>query len=110
MSIHLAIDIDKNHTQIVLPPFHFTCVALTSIDSFEQELQDAIDWDPKVVSTLKALKWKGSIQLITNLHGWEEYKGLVFYKGQVYIPKVPSFHKKILHLCYNSQVADYPRQ
>jgi hypothetical protein len=55
----------------------------------EDDIKNATDHDPEVVFALCLLRQHGPSQLTSNLLNWEEHNGLVFYKGRIYIPKVP---------------------
>jgi hypothetical protein len=111
IATHLITDADDNQDQIVLRPDHFMSAATSSIinsDTLEQEIQDATDRDPEVVFALRLLKGHGPQQLTNGLSDWEERDGLVFYKGRVYIPKVPRLRKQIVSLCHDSVSTGHP--
>ena len=108
---YLTVDADNNHDQIMLRPEHFKAAATLSIEDsnfLEQDIRTATDWDPEVVEALRLLKEHAPCQLTANLSDWEERDGLVFYKGQVYIPKVPELRKKIVSQCHNSLSTGHP--
>jgi hypothetical protein len=92
ISTHLVTDADDNRNQIILRPEHFASVAATSIadtNTLEQQIRDVTDQDPKVVLALRLLKERGPRQLTSNLTDWEIRDGLTFYRGRIYIPRIP---------------------
>ena len=113
ISIHQVTDADDNRDQIVLRPEHFASVAATSIadaNTLERQIRDATDQDPEVVLALRLLKERGPQQLTNNLTDWEARDGLAFYRGRIYIPRVPDLRKQIVRLCHDSLLTGHPGQ
>jgi hypothetical protein len=108
---HLVTDADDNRDQTVLKTDHFASAATNSIadsDTLEQKIRNATDQDPEVTLALQVLKEHGPHQLTNGLTDWEQRDGLTFYKGQIYIPKVPDLRKRIVRLCHDSCQPDIP--
>ena len=108
---HLVTDANDNHAQTVLRLQHFSTLATASFErsnTLEHDIKQAHDLDPKVIHALQLLKRRAPSQLTTGLHDWDQHDGLIFYKGRIYIPKVPNLRKRILHLCHDSQSTEHP--
>jgi hypothetical protein len=111
LSTHLVTDTDDNKAQQVLRLKYFKQLAATSStnsDTLEDDIKNATEQDPEVLFALQLLKQRGPSQLTSNLLDWEEHDGLVFYKGQIYIPKVPNLRKWIIRLCHDSLSTGHP--
>ena len=110
---YLVTDADDNRAQTVLCPKHFATIATTSFqhsDTLEEDIKHAHDHNLEVILALKLLKQHAPSQLATGLTDWERRDGLIFYKGRMYIPKVPELRKRILHLCHDSRSTGHPGQ
>jgi hypothetical protein len=111
ISTHLMTDADDNRDQIILRPDHFASVAATSIEesnTLEQQIWDVTDQDLEVVFAIWLLKEHGPQQATNGLTDWEQRNGLTFYKGRIYILKVPNLRKAIVCLGHDSSSAGHP--
>jgi len=62
------------------------------------------------MTALQLLRQHAPRPLTDTLHDWEEREELVFYKGQIYVPKDPSLRKQVVSQCHNTLPAGHPGQ
>ena len=111
ISTHTISDADNNKHQLVLLPQHFAQAAASwagNTDDIKQQIHQASNHDLEVTLALKLLKDHAPQQLANNLLNWEEWEGLVFYKGRVYIPKDSDLRQKVVHLCHDTPSTGHP--
>ena len=111
VSTHQVTDVDDNQGQQVLKPTHFVDASIAvTIHPNSLEIRNATEQDPEVTLALEVLKGHKPCPLVQDPTEWEEKEGIVFYRGQMYIPRVPDLHRRVVRLCHDSPTAGHPSQ
>ena len=108
---HLEVqDADDNRQQIVLKPEHFIRAAqiVLAQNPLEDRVCQATQLDREVIEGIQKLKEFGPRRLQDGLIEWEEKDGLIYYKGQVYVPQDQELQKEIVAQAHDIISAGHP--
>ena len=110
-STHEVTDAEDNRDQIVLKPDHFKVIAATAFTEtlpLEKRIRECTERETEVLQALSVLKAKGPRRLANGLTEWEEDNGLLYYKGELYIPNRKELRNEIIKFCHDTLTAGYP--
>ena len=95
----------ENEGVTLLPPSLFINLIDTSLS---QHIQSSSTSDPLVLQALQSMDGSILPAFRSHLSDWQYTKGILTYKGRVYIPSDPSLRWAILVRCHNHETADHP--
>ncbi|TFY63254.1 hypothetical protein EVJ58_g3352, partial [Rhodofomes roseus] len=100
-----------NQGQIVLKPERFAEISATLNEPespLEDRLRQASEREAEVLTALRELREHGPRRLTNGLFEWEEDKGIIYYKGKVYVPADDGLRTEVLRQCHDAPTAGHP--
>ena len=95
----------ENEGVTLLPPSLF----VNLIDmSLSHRVQSSLASDPLVLQALQSMDGSIPSAFHSHLSDWQYAKGILTYKGCVYIPSDPSLRQAILAHCHDHEMAGHP--
>jgi len=110
-SDHRVDDKDDNKDQVVLRPEVFVIKASQLEDigeGFLERIQKSNAQEPGVAKALEDLRKEGPRQLVKGLEEWKTDKGLVLYRGKVYVPDDSELRRELVTVHHDSKNAGHP--
>ena len=95
----------ENEGVTLLPPFLFVNLIDTSLS---HHIQSFLTSDPLILQALQSMDSSIPPAFRSRLSDWQYTKGILTYKGRVYIPSDPSLHQAILARCHDHETAGHP--
>ena len=95
----------ENEGVTLLPPSLFINLIDTSLS---HHIQSSSSSDPLVLQVLQSMDRSIPPAFRSRLSDWQYTKGILTYKGHVYIPPNPSLRQTILLRCHDHETAGHP--
>ena len=95
----------ENERVTLLPPLLFVNLIDTSLSNC---IQSSPTSDPLVLQALQSMDGSIPPAFHSRLSNWQHTKGILTYKGCVYVPSDPSLQKAILTQCHDHRTAGHP--
>ena len=95
----------ENEGVTLLPPSLFVNLIDTSLS---HHIQSSLTSDPLILQVLQSMDGSIPPAFHSRLSDWQYTKGILTYKGRVYISSDPSLHRAILARCHDHETAGHP--
>ena len=95
----------ENEGVTLLPPSLFVNLIDTSLS---HHVQSSSASDPLILQALQSIDGSIPPAFHSHLSNWQYAKGILTYKGHVYVPSNPSLQQAILAHCHNHEIASHP--